>query len=405
MDLYSKCRCSTNRENDQFVGIRFDTDIEIIFPVGYEIPKNERELKSDVLLMLKTFELTDSNSKEKVETGKSYLDSFALPINSYFWLLKDYINNGLYQNREKTIRQNSNGKINWKKTIQKTQPVTSNKGFVYLEPYFELTRNTDTLITEIEKYCLQVANVFFSWLFGEIRIQNSIFGDQHISYMQSILKKELMVSFTDYKKTLIQHLLNILNGLDDDLDNSRVYSYGTYNYEVVWENLLKDIFNNVKLDEFFPKTKWNLIKLNRKIDNSSLRPDSIYYDRETGKYYILDAKYYRSYLDLREGTLPATTDIEKQITYGDEICEKEGIDPNNVYNAMIIPYNKFDNSFGLNDDIQFLGMSESSWVSGVYPYQNVQLLFMDTTYVIKHWKRSSDQEINYLIDVIERNIL
>ena len=214
-----------------------------------------------------------------------------------------------------------------------------------------------------------------------------------------------MVSFTDYKKTLIQHLLNILNGLDDDLDNSRVYSYGTYNYEVVWENLLKDIFNNVKLDEFFPKTKWNLIKLNRKIDNSSLRPDSIYYDRETGKYYILDAKYYRSYLDLREGTLPATTDIEKQITYGDEICEKEGIDPNNVYNAMIIPYNKFDNSFGLNDDIQFLGMSESSWVSGVYPYQNVQLLFMDTTYVIKHWKHSSDQEINYLIDVIERNIL
>ena len=252
MNLYSKCRCSTNKTDDEFVGFRFDGDVSVIFPVGYNIPQNERELRKDILLLLKSFSLTDSDQKERVDSGTSYLDSFAMPINSYFWLIKDYINNGLYENRERIIKQNSHGKINWKKTIQKTKAVVSNNGFVYMEPYFELTKNTETLITEIEKYCLRLANTFFGWLFGEIRVPKSAFSDSHIAYMQSMLKKELLVSYTDYKKTLITHMYNILTGLDDDMAKSKVYSYGTKNYNVVWQGLINVVFGNVDVSKFYP---------------------------------------------------------------------------------------------------------------------------------------------------------
>ena len=406
MNLYSRCSSATNKEGNQFVGVRYDGDVEIKFPIGYRIPTDEKELRKEILLLIRSFNLTKSVNKNSMNNGTYYKEEFKFPIYSYFWLIKDFIDKGLYKIREKEITQKATGKINWKKTIQKTHPLIANDGFVYFEPYFEKSRNTDTLITEIEKYCLNLANDFFGWLFGEIKVPKSIFNDRKINYMKCILQKELVVSFSDYKKSLLTHMLNILTGLDDDIQNSKIYSYGTENYDVVWEKLVFEVFGNVRhIEEYYPLASWNLSKLNLgNKELSPLRQDAIYADKNTGKYYILDAKYYRTSQNKDLSGLPSSSDIEKQITYGQELVNNKGIDPQNVYNALILPFNMNKNHFKLKENIEYIGNANPSWVEKKYPYQNVELLFVDTRYLLNRWKKNNELDIDNMIKIIEKNI-
>lgn len=251
-----------------------------------------------------------------------------------------------------------------------------------------------------------MANDFLGWLFGEINISKSIFDDSKVNYMKVILQKELLVTFSDYKKTLLINMMNILNGLDDELVNSKAYSYGTYNYNVVWEGLVNSVFGNVKnISDFYPHASWNLDKLN--MPNQSLVPlrqDSIYFDKFTNKYFIYDAKYYSASLHKLLDGLPSTSDIEKQIIYGQEISINKNVDPNKIYNAFILPYNKKRNLFGLNENIQYIGEANPSWVKKNYTYERVKLIFVDTYFLLNEWKNKTIKWYREMTKIIEENL-
>ena len=403
--LYEKCRCSTNRIDDHYVGIRFENnDIKIIFPLGFHIPDNDKEIRKNVLLMHKSFSLLESQEKEFAESGEFFKNDFVFPIDSYFWLIKDFFTNGLYKRRERIIKQNSNGKINWKKTIQQETPVLANGSFVYLEPYYELTRNSDTIITEIEKYCLNTADLFFSWMFGRIRVDKSLFSYKDRDYMLSILKKNLMISFGDYEKMFLTHMINILTGLDEKTHKTKAYSYGTENYKSVWEKLIKKVFGNVEnIDDYYPEAEWNLVPIRKKSKTVPLRPDAIYYDKVTNKYYILDAKYYGYYLTEENGRLPSTSDIEKQIVYGQSIHFSKDVGGRDIFNAMIMPYDSHIEWHGFKDKILFLGYANADWTSSTFPYENILLILADTSYVMNKWRTDSSKDVKTLIEIIETN--
>ncbi len=403
MSVSDKCLLSTAKKGFDFVGIKFDKKVQVIFPVGYCIPNDDATLKRDILLLIKSFSLTESDEKEQMYTGAEHLDHFKLPLNAYFWLISDYINNGLYGCRTKLSKQSLSGKIDWKKTIQRDKAIVSNGGFVYMDPFHEQSKNTETLITEIEKYCLNLANQFFSWLFGDLSVSKSVFSDLHIQYMLGVLKKEMMISFTDHKKTLIRNMAQILSGLDDEIIKSRIYSYGTYNYSSVWESMIKRIYNNVDLSDYNPSTKWNLIVPGEMPSNRDLRPDAIHHDKKRDKYYILDAKYYGGNTGEFDINLPKSSDIEKQITYAQELEFSRKIPAESVFNAMILPYNKLENTFSLNKDIEYIGYASASWASKKRSYESVEIVFADTAYIMRNWCAASKYDVASLLTIIEMN--
>lgn len=93
-DLYNKCSSATNARDDQFIGIRYDGDVSIVFPVGYEIPYDIKDLRKEILILIESFELTTARKKDNIYEGTTYKDELKLPIHSYFWLIKDYIDKG-----------------------------------------------------------------------------------------------------------------------------------------------------------------------------------------------------------------------------------------------------------------------------------------------------------------------
>ncbi len=404
MNILEKCRASTNKDDDRFVGIRFNKEVEIIFPIGFDVPKTERELKESIFFLFDSFGLTDSKKEKEYNEGNDYLEDFRLPIHSYFWLLNDYVHNGLFFSREKVASHNSRGKINWKKTIQKERPVISKQGFVYLSPFFEHSRDADTIITEIEKYCLHLSAELFGWLFGSVEISESMFSDVHITYMRDFLKKEIPISYSDHKRNLLKHMHRILSETDEDVIRSRTYLFGTEGYNMVWQKMMDDLFGNVDIRNYLPRTKWNLVMDNiREKTNSPLQPDTIHYDAKRNRYLILDAKYYNSFMNNDLSGLPGTTDIEKQITYGQELAIREQIDPYKIYNAMILPYNKKSNNLGLQDDLAFAGIAETSWTENRFPFERVELIFADSRFILNSWKRRKSEEISDLMEIVELN--
>lgn len=110
----------------------------------------------------------------------------------------------------------------------------------------------------------------------------------------------------------------------------------------MWELLIDNAFGILEKDKYFPKATWKRIDdSTTEQASSSLRPDTIMQitNDDNTDLYVLDAKYYGLYDD---GTnrLPATADINKQITYGKVVEIIDGL--NEPYNAFLLPSNNVE---------------------------------------------------------------
>lgn len=152
-----KLHSVTGKLDDSFIGLKIKNNIiDFYYPESYQrtdYKSNFKEFRKDVLAILGTIKIakTLSLNKTKIESSLSN-DNFA--ILSYLWIIKDYLNNGLYVNREKEFKTNQRGKINWKRTM-KNQPIISGNNLIYKDIVVETRNSFDNIIVDIHKYCVK----------------------------------------------------------------------------------------------------------------------------------------------------------------------------------------------------------------------------------------------------------
>ena len=169
------CVPTTNADNNSFVGVRIrSNNIEFHYPESYNISgwdedkkcvTDINELRKDIIAILHTISLakTRASASQLTENGLSYTYNFALV--SYLWIIRDFLANGFYQNKEKLYKNNSKGKVNWKKTLN-TQPIISNGNVIYNNLVVEVKNDCDTIITEAHRFCMYDSVRKIGWLFG-----------------------------------------------------------------------------------------------------------------------------------------------------------------------------------------------------------------------------------------------
>ena len=158
----------TGKVDDSFIGIKIKNSlIDFYFPETYDIAEEHDiiNLRNDIFAILRTISLanTFTESNEKVENKFSINGQFALM--SYLWIINDYLTNGIYVNREKTLKINQKGKINWKRTLNR-QPIISNANVIYNETVVEVRNNLDNIIVEAHKQCVKSSLEFIGWLYN-----------------------------------------------------------------------------------------------------------------------------------------------------------------------------------------------------------------------------------------------
>lgn len=395
----------TNKIDDSFVGIKIHNNkIDFYYPETYNMDFSSIEnSKRDVIAILQTISIAKTHTPSKAKIESSFSNNNALPIVSYLWILRDYLMNGFYINKEKNLKQNQKGKVDWKRTIN-SNPIVSHGNVIYKDLTVSVINNLDNIIVEIHKYCVKLSINLLGWLFG---INNSSFinslafcKDIRALYIDA-LKKELNNTYDDLKKLRLIHMLTIVEGLGDNPNQNEIV-YGVDSYAYIFERMINSIFGNKDAAKFNPSADWYLKKnAYNPFKSSDLRPDTILIHDSIA--YVLDSKFYRFGFTADNKDLPETTSIQKQITYGDFIKNnKMGDEIQKVRNAFILPYNKENNKLNLHNELEYIGYSKTDYRKGTEDHEIIHAFLIDLKHVVMTWnKRNHGDDVNFLINQIE----
>lgn len=373
------------------VGIIFnDGKLKITVPKMFRVDSDNYTLRKDLLLFLGSISIAKKinyngtpNSKEK---------DVNWPIESFVWIIKDYLENGYYYKRETTYSNDRNGKIFWKRTL-KNRPIISDDNIIYDKLVVSKRVPLDDLITNIYKICLKESLDKIGWLLNcklkvkEIPIVSKI-------EMIYTVKIELSSTYDDIKRLRFQHMISILECIDDKSINDRNFQYQINNYYYVYEQMIDRIFGGISGKEkkrYNPSGYWILLGEEPKTA-SDLRPDTIcMVEDET---FIIDAKMYQYGCTHNIDDLPNTQSLQKQITYGEYIYNN--IDKNGkVRNAFILPYNKElevfknDKNFLRYDDsnLIYIGEGNVDWTdrSSKKEFERIFTFLIDFNYLLNNY--------------------
>lgn len=407
LNLKVRCHVNKNGDGDRFVGIKADANQAMVyFPMGYRLPDNEDDIRDDILKLISVLaEFT--NSKDKVLALQKFEapQSVNFPINAYMNIIRYYLEQRSYYTEKDLIRKTSDrGKIDFAASLRRNVSFFQEDGSPFFDKYTVKgsTPNEKNLITMIHKYCVRESFVQMGWLFmPDVPPDPHI--EKNIPLFLSVLKKKLAVTHLEKDILLFEAMISMLEYLNEKNDDKQYY-FGTDRFEYVWEKLIDTVFGIKEKDEYFPRTLWKL-KYGNNRKNYALEPDTIMLCNN--KIYVLDAKYYRYGVTGIPSHLPESTSINKQITYGeyiynnDKFKKKYGYDVP-VYNAFLMPYNKAENPFNINDYFANIGEADSDWKYGNHNYERVQGIVVDIRFLMNNYYGSHKSKIVKMAELIEK---
>ncbi|WP_051630137.1 LlaJI family restriction endonuclease [Mycoplasma simbae] len=398
INLYDYCRNATNINGDNFVGIKSEVingerSITIHFPIGYSISKDDANVRDDILLLFSILKLYgDYESNIPSQNLHRGIMSLNFPIDSYIYVLTSYLTNGIYKIKQNKFINGKSGIISWKKTISKFIPFLTEKGLIFDNYQVKkISYIDDSLITEINRYCVYESYLKIGWLYNMNSMQKPIMTKNIYTY-KSYLKSMMHYVCNDTEIRLFLAMSNILESLDTNTF-SEEYFYGTNNFEYVWEKLIDSSFGNEDKKYFFPKTKWILNTGNNK-ENKYLEPDTIMrYDKDI---FVLDAKYYKYGITMNSNHLPDSASINKQISYGEYIAtnikfKNEIYSGARIYNAFLMPY-----SSSSEDKYEYIGVAKSDWKDNLQDYHYIHAFLIDIKHLMSNLAKPNFTEIKNL---------
>ena len=405
-DLFNRCRVNKNDDGDRFVGVKAEGDnVVVYFPIGYELPKTEQDLRQDILHLFSVLsEFTSRDDRILPMKKFEAPQSVDFPINAYLEIINYFMEqNGYYAEKEPAYKIGDRGKIDWSRTIKRQRPIIqANSSPIYTKYTVRYSSPNDkNLITQIHKYCVYESFSKLGWLFTPYLPEKPLLKRDDKMFL-SVLYEKMANTYNDRDKRLFSAMISMIEYLDEQ-PNQKQFYFGTDRFEYVWEKLIDRVFGIKDKQNYFPKTRWTL-RTGKKKTNAALEPDTIMlYD---GKIYVLDAKYYRFGITGDPNDLPESSSINKQITYGEYIYtqkkfkEKYGEDVP-VYNAFIMPYNANNNLFSSNEIFLNIGEATGDWKTKGHKYERVQGIVVDIHYLMHHYIGKTENQIMQLAKSIE----
>lgn len=400
-NLRQRCHVNTNDEGDSFVGVKADTEDAIIyFPIGYQLPESDDELRIDVHNL---FGVLASFMKEDKVIEASKFEAprtVDFPMHAYLKIIRDFLRTGrYYMETDARYRTDTKGNTSWPKTIREQMALIQKNGSLIFTNMTvrTVTPNANKQITQIHRYCVYEAFEKMGWVYVPYMPAEP---GPHPSTKESIyiLNRKLAETHNDIEQELFSAMRDMLVYIDT-ATSEKQYFFGTDFFDRVWEKMIDRAFGIEGKESFFPRTRW-LLDYGRIKDKHPLIPDSIMI--YNGRCYVLDAKLYRYGWDANPDHLPNGSDINKQITYGEYIERTTPYSGENLYNAFVMPYNMMDNLFNISGRIENIGEAVGQWKANYKYYERIQGILIDTRYLMYNYLSMSNVQKEELATSIEK---
>lgn len=138
----------------------------VIFPRGYELSNDEDTIRHDIIRLIATIQKFSGRYEGTIIKNSTGDTSLSMPFLSYQYVICDFLAHGYYTENEVNYIENTKGKINWERTIQKQQPKINNGNMVYLKFITKTNKiNENNLITKIHEFCVYESFTKLGWLF------------------------------------------------------------------------------------------------------------------------------------------------------------------------------------------------------------------------------------------------
>lgn len=400
-NIRDRCHVNTNDDGDSFVGVKADTDDAIIyFPIGYQLPANDDDLRVDInnlLGVLAAFMKEDRVIEVSKFEAPRTVD---FPMHAYLKVIRSFLRMGRYYiETDPQFRTDTKGKTSWPRTVREQRALVQKNGSLVFTNMTvrSVTPNANKQITQIHRFCVYEAFEKMGWLYVPFMPDKP---GPHPGIKESIyiLNKKLIATNDDVEQELFNAMRDMLVYIDER-SSDKQYFFGTDFFENVWERMIDKAFGIEDKEQYFPRTRW-LLDYGRDKEKRPLQPDTIMIYGD--KYYVLDAKLYRYGWDPKPEHLPNSADINKQITYGEYIEQTRNLPNEKLYNAFIMPYNKEDNLFMLNSNVGNIGEAVSDWKTNIKNYERIQGIVVDTRYLMYNYIGTSEQQKKEMAMCIEK---
>ncbi len=400
-NIRDRCHVNTNDDGDSFVGVKADTDDAIIyFPIGYQLPANDDDLRVDInnlLGVLAAFMKEDRVIEVSKFEAPRTVD---FPMHAYLKVIRSFLRMGRYYiETDPQFRTDTKGKTSWPRTVREQIALVQKNGSLVFTNMTvrSVTPNANKQITQIHRFCVYEAFEKMGWLYVPFMPDKP---GPHPGIKESIyiLDKKLVATNDDVEQELFNAMRDMLVYIDER-SSDKQYFFGTDFFENVWERMIDKAFGVEDKEQYFPRTRW-LLDYGRDKEKRPLQPDTIMIYGD--KYYVLDAKLYRYGWDPKPDHLPNSADINKQITYGEYIEQTKSLPNEKLYNAFIMPYNKENNLFMLNGNVGNIGEAVSDWKSNLKNYERIQGIVVDTRYLMYNYIGTSEQQKKEMAECIEK---
>ncbi len=383
--LRQRCRVCSNEGEDRFVGVRVEKgDVEVCFPVGYHLPEQEEALRADIIRLLHVLSACGkSEGRLDAEEAHSLVEQADFPVQACLTIIRDYLGRGRYYvEHDVSYRTDGRGRVCWPRTLRQQRPLVQEDGsLVFTRTTVRVsTPNADRDITHIHRFCVYEAFRKLGWLYVSFLPEKPGYEPERAAALD-LLTRKLQHTNNDRDRLLFASMKAMLSRCDHAGEGSHFF-LGTSSFEVVWEWMLDSAFGVADKRPYRPQTRWLLRGRDSGVEKHPLRPDVIMTDPRAGRFYVMDAKYYRYGRTGHPDNLPPGTDVNKQISYGEHLVKAMGLPEESVFNCFIMPYDKEENPFGLAGEVENIGEAIGSWrcVEGgcLSPYERIQGLVMDT---------------------------
>lgn len=401
--LKERCHIDTDEDGDCFVGVKADSDDAIVyFPLGYDLPSNEQDIRRDIQFLFKTLASFTTKEDRLLHMKKNEVpQAVNFPIQAYLDIIDYYLDNGdYYMEKDPQYSINTRGKTNWSKTIKNITPAIQNKSFLYFNQIVRTSSPNDTkLITQINKYCVYESFLKLGWLYGTNMPEKPGISLEKNRFV-AILNDKISSTNNNRDKSLFSAMIAMIKYLDERTLDKRFY-FGTEHFEYIWQAMIDKVFGIRNKGAYFPRAIWiEKYGSNKGIPKHSLEPDSIMIIGD--KYYVLDAKFYRYGRTGNSDHLPNSSDINKQITYGEYVETNKGIPNEKLFNAFIMPFNMKINFFGISSWSGNVAEATGDWRKKPSKnYEKIQGILVDIRYLMYHLDGNHDKDKNILAKSIE----
>ena len=330
--------------------------LEVHLPIGYS---KEEISNQDIKRILKLIAKQENRDIEKQKKQNMF------PILIAEKIIQNFLQYGLYKEKEEVVDLHSKGKINWKKTINYKQPFLNNK-IIYANIFRKHTNYfIEGQVQEIQKWCLsyisKVVGIFFSFRYPNVNLNYG--KKQMISILENALSQTNQDEQLETLK-LLKDFIKQVNFLEVEENHTGIKSH---RFEYVWQDLIDTIGIEDKY-KYLPQAQY--YNLEDKPFNYSVKPllpDTIV-EGQNGKIYVLDAKYYRI------GHLPDQYNIFKQVRYGEYVNIVSG--RKDIINAFVLPANLGPNN------IVVKGYAKLEKSNSNNDYEKILVCYVDTKSLI-----------------------